>query len=162
MEEIEGKLGLREKEIPKVRWKGRINTGQDSQEVILERADGPFCQIAAMHVWRDELESGIPFEGDCFFLGGTGFVIQDLEINREPSGCQMRHDGVIHCAAVVVALGFEGLLENEVAIGKEGNHDILFAGACSDRKAASVVGEKLAEWLCDNEHLVGRHFNGRR
>ncbi len=130
--------------------------------MILECADCAFCLIAAMHVWRDKLESGIPFEGDHLFKGGAGFVIQDLKINGEPLGCQMHHNGVIRCNAVVVALGFESLLENEVVVGVEGNHDVLVAGACSDRKAASVVGEKLAEWLCDDKHLVGRRFNGRR
>jgi hypothetical protein len=55
---------------------------------------------------------------------------------------------------VAVALGFEDLLENEVAVGVEGNHDVLVAGACLDGKAASVVGEELAEWLCDDKHLV--------
>jgi hypothetical protein len=65
-----------------------------------------------MDVWRDKLESGVPFEGDCFFIGGAGFVIQDLEIKGEPPGCQTHHNGVTRCNAVVVALGFEGLLEN--------------------------------------------------
>ncbi len=130
--------------------------------MILERANGTFRPIAAMHVWRDKLESGVPFEGDCFFIGGAGFVIQDLEINGEPMGRQTRHNGVIRCNLVAAALRFEGLLENEVAIGVEGNHDILVAGACSDGKVASVVDEELAEWLCDDKHLVGRHFNGRR
>ncbi len=115
-----------------------------------------------MHVWRDELESGFPFEGDCFFIGGAGFVIQDLEVNGEPPGRQMHHNGVIRCNAVAVALGFEGLLENEDAVGVEGNHDVPVAGACSDGEAASVVGEELAEWLCDDEQLVGRSFIGRR
>ncbi len=55
---------------------------------------------------------------------------------------------------MAVALGFEDLLENEVAVGVEGNHDVLVAGACLDGKAASVVGEELAEWLCDDKHLV--------
>ncbi len=53
-------------------------------------------------------------------------------------------------------------MEDEVAVGVEGNHDILVAGACSDGEAASVLGEELAEWFCDNEDLVGKHFNGRR
>jgi hypothetical protein len=106
-----------------------------------------------MHVWRDEFESGIPFEGDCFFIGGTGFVIQDLEINGEPPGRQMRHNGVIRCNAVAVALGFEGLLENEVAVSVEANHDVLVARACSDGEASSVVGEELAEWFCDGQRL---------
>jgi hypothetical protein len=139
-----------------------MDTGQDSQEVILECANGVFCPIAVMHVWRDKLESGVLFEGDCFFIGGDGFVIQDLEINGEPPGRQTRHNGVVPCDAVAAAFGFEGLLEKEVAIGVEGNHDVLVTRACSDGKAASVVGEELAEWLCDDKHLVGRHFNGRR
>ncbi len=114
-----------------------------------------------MHVWRDKLQSSIPFEGDCFFIGSAGFVIQDLEINGENMGHQTSHNGVVCCNAVVVTLGFDGLLE-KITIGVEGNHGILVAGVCSDREAAGVVGEELAEWFCDDKHLVGRHFNGRR
>jgi hypothetical protein len=93
--------------------------------MVLERANGVFHPIAVMHVWRDKLEGGIPLEGDCFFISGAGFVIQDLEINREPTGCQTSHNCVLGCNAVAVTLGLEGLLEDEVAIGVEGNHDIL-------------------------------------
>ncbi len=153
---------MQEKEVPKVRWKGQINTGQDCQEVVLERGNGALCPIAAMHVWRDELEGGVPLEGDCFFIGGAGFVIQDLEINREPTGRQMSYDNFVCCNAVVVTLGLKGLLEDEVAVGAEGNHDILVARACSEGEVASVVGEELAEQFCDNKDLVGRHCNGRR
>ncbi len=46
---------------------------------------------------------------------------------------------------LAVTHGLESLLEDEVAIGMEGNHEILVAGACSDREATSVVGEELAE-----------------
>ncbi len=63
---------------------------------------------------------------------------------------------------MVVAHGFEGLLEDEVAIGVKGNHDVLVAGAHSDGEAARVVGEELAEQFSDNEDLVLRRFNGRR
>ncbi len=83
--------------------------------MILECVNGAFRTIVVMHVWRDKLESGVPFEGDRFFIGGAGFVFRDLEINGEPLGCQTRHNGVIRCDAVAVALGFEGLLKNEVA-----------------------------------------------
>ncbi len=54
--------------------------------MILERANSAFRPIAAMHVYRDKLEGGVPLEGDCFFIGGAGFVIHDLEINGEPLG----------------------------------------------------------------------------
>jgi hypothetical protein len=147
---------LQEKEVPKVRWKDRIDAGQDCQEVVLERANDPLHSIAAMHVWRDKLEAGVPLEGDCFFIGGAGFVIQDLEINQEPTCHQTSHDCIVGCNAVAFTLGLEGLLEDEVAIGVEGNHDILVARACSDGEAASVVIDELAEQFCDDEDLAGK------
>ncbi len=153
---------MQEKEVPKVRWEGRINAGQDFQEVVLERANGMLHPIAAMHVWRDELEVGIPLEGDGFFISRAGFVIQDLEINGEPMGCQTSHDCVVGFNAEAVTLGPQSLLEDEAAVGMEDNHDILVARASSDVEAASVDGEELAEWLCYNKNLVGRHCNGRR
>jgi hypothetical protein len=153
---------LREKEVPKVRWKGRINAGQDCQEMALERENGMLSPIAVMHVWRDKLKGGVPLECNCFFISGTGFVIQDLEIHGEPTGRQMSHDGVVGCNLIAVTLGLEGLLESEVAMGKEGYHDILVSGASSDGKVASVVGEELAEQFCYDKDLVGRHCNGRR
>ncbi len=100
--------------------------------MILERANDALHPIVAMNVWRDKLDGGVPLEGDCFFIGKAGFVIQDLEINREPTGHQMSYHSVVCCNAVVVTLGLESLLEDEVAIGVESNHDILVAGACSD------------------------------
>ncbi len=118
---------MREKEVPKVRWKGCINANQDWQEVVLESANGAFHPIAAIHVWRYKLEGGIPLEGGCFFINGTGFVIQDLEINGEPTGHQMSHDCVVGCNVVAVTHGLKGVLEDEVAVGMEGNHDILVA-----------------------------------
>ncbi len=47
--------------------------------------NGPLCPIAAMHVRGNKLKGGIPLEGDGFFVGRAGFVIQDLEIDgRDP------------------------------------------------------------------------------
>ncbi len=103
---------MREKEVPKVRWKGRINASQDYQEVVLEHANGALRLIAVMHVWRNKLEGGVQLEGDSFFISRAGFVIQDLKINGEPTGCQTRHDCVVGCDAVVVTLGLKGLLED--------------------------------------------------
>ncbi len=108
------------------------------------------------------MEGGVPLEGDCFFISRAGFVIQDLEVNGEPTARQMSHDGVVGCNAVAVTLGLEGLLEDEVAIDVGGNHEILVAGASSDREVASVVGEELAERFCYDKDLVGRHCNRRR
>ncbi len=130
--------------------------------MILERVNGALCSIAVMHVWRDELEGGVPLEGDCFFIGGAGFVFQDLVIKGEPPGHQISLKGVVFCNAVAVTLGLESLLEDEVAVGVEGNHDVLVARACTGRESASVVGEELAEWFCNDKTLVGRRCNERR
>ncbi len=130
--------------------------------MVLECVNGAFRPIAAMHVWRYKLDGGVPLEGDCFFIRRVGFVIQDLEIHGEPMGCQTSYESVVGCNAVAVTLGLEGLLEDEVAIGMEGNHDILVVGASSDREAASVVSEELAERFFFDKDLVGRRCNGRR
>jgi hypothetical protein len=92
--------------------------------VILERANGTFRPIVAMHVWRDDLEGGVPLEGDCFFIGRAGFVFKDLEIIGESPGGKTSHNGVVRCNSVAVAFEFESLLEDEIAVGMEGNHDI--------------------------------------
>ncbi len=115
-----------------------------------------------MHVWRDQLEGGILLKGGCFFISGACFVIQDLEINKEPTGRQASHDSVAGGDAVAVNLGLESLLEDEVAISMEGDHYILVAGASSDGEAAGVIGKELAERLCYDKNLVGWCCNGRR
>jgi hypothetical protein len=104
-EEIEGEFSLWEQEVPKVRWNGRINASQDCQEVVLECGNGVLHSIAAMHVWRDKLEGGILLKGDGIFLSRAGFVIRDLEIHGEPTGCQASHDSVVGGNAVAVLAG---------------------------------------------------------
>jgi hypothetical protein len=63
-----------------------------------------------MHVQGNELEGGIPIEGDDLFVCQAGFVIQDLEIDGETSGCQASLDCVVGGNAMAVALGLEDLL----------------------------------------------------
>jgi hypothetical protein len=70
---------------------------------------------------------------------------------------------------MVVDLGLECLLEDEIAIGVEGNHDILAPQACSDWKAASVIPVKLGEEVHLDKDLIligwlirGTWGNGRQ
>jgi hypothetical protein len=56
---------------------------------------------------------------------------------------------------MTVAFGLECLLEDEIAIGVEGNHDVLVPGACSDWKAASVIHVQPAEGVHRDEDLIG-------
>jgi hypothetical protein len=119
---IEGKLGLWEKEIPQVGRKSGINSCQDW---VLEGANGALRLIRAMHVRGDELECGVPLEGDGFFVSRAGFVIQYLEINGETLGGQTSHDQVVGSNAMAITLSLEGLLKNEVAVCVKGDHHIL-------------------------------------
>ena len=73
------------------------------------------------------MESGVPLEGDGFFVSRAGFVVQDLEINGETSGGQAGHDRVVGSNAMVITLSLEGLLKDEVAISVKGDHHILVA-----------------------------------
>jgi hypothetical protein len=59
---------------------------------------------------------------------------------------------------MAVTFGLECLLEDEIAIGMEGNHDVLVPQACPDRKAASVVCVQPAEELHLDEDLIGWHI----
>jgi hypothetical protein len=92
-----------------------------------------------MHVWRDKLELGTPRKGDCLFEGSAGVVVHDLDINRQPFCSQMSHDDVVGSKMMGIALGFEGLLEDQVAICMVRNHDILVARACPDRETTCVI-----------------------
>jgi hypothetical protein len=121
---IEGKFSLWEKEIPQVRRKSGIDPCQDCQEVVVEGANGALRPITAMHVQGDELEFGVPLEGDGFFVCQASFVIQDLEINGETAGGQAGHDQVVGSNAMAITLILEGLLKDEVAVCVKGNHHI--------------------------------------
>jgi hypothetical protein len=80
-EKIEGELSLWQKKVPKVRWKGGVNTVQNCQEVVLERANSAFSLVLEMPVRWDKLEFCIPLEGDCFLVFHAGFVVKNLEVH---------------------------------------------------------------------------------
>ncbi len=139
--EVEGKFGLWEKEIPQIGRESGIYPRQDCQEVVLEGANGALRPIPTMHVRGNELELGIPFEGNRFFIRRAGLVIQDLQIDGETSGGQAGHEQVVGSYGMSITFSLEGLLKDEIAISVKGNHHILVAGSGPDRKSAGVIGE---------------------
>ncbi len=56
---------------------------------------------------------------------------------------------------VGVAPAFEGLLEDEIAIGMIGNHDILVARAGLDGEPSRVVRVELADGVDMDVELIG-------
>jgi hypothetical protein len=124
-EKIEGEFSLWQRKVPKVRGKCRVNAGQYCKEVVLEHVNSVFGPVLAMHIWWDKLEVGIPLEGDGFFVCRAGLIVEDLEVNQKTPGCQACHNGIVGSNAMAVTLGLDCLLENEIAIGMEGNHHAL-------------------------------------
>jgi hypothetical protein len=95
--------------------------------MVLERANSTFSPVLALHIWWGKLEFCVPLEGDCFFVCRAGLVVKNLEVNQKTPGYQACHNGiiVIGCNVMAVTFGLECLLEDEVAISVEGNHDVL-------------------------------------
>ncbi len=81
VEKIEGEFSLWQKKVPKVRWKGEVDTGNNCQEMVIERANSAFSPVLAMHVWWDKLEFWVPLEGDCFLVFHAGFIVENLEVH---------------------------------------------------------------------------------
>ena len=77
-------------------------------------------------------------------------------------GCHLCHDGIVGGNAVEVTLGLEGLLEDEVALGVEGDHHVLVAGASPDQETTCVIGKELAEGVNFDKDLIGLCFHGCR
>ncbi len=78
----------------------------------------------------------------------------------------MSPDDVVGSKTMGIALGFERLLKDQVAICMVHNHDILVAQACPDRETTCVVGIELAEREHIDKDFVrskfwGRGFNSR-
>jgi hypothetical protein len=105
MEKIEGEFILWQKKIPKVWWKGGIDTGKNCQEVVLEHANSAFILVLAMHVQWDKLEFCIPLEGDCFLVCRAGLVVKNLEVHGESPCCQACHNVIVGCNLMAVTFG---------------------------------------------------------
>ncbi len=57
---------------------------------------------------------------------------------------------------VGITPAFEGLLEDEIAIGVIGNHDILVAGTGLDGELSSVIRVELADGEDTDVDFIGR------
>ncbi len=149
-------------QIPKVGREGRVDAGQDGNEVIFERADGTFSAVLSMHVRRDKLRFCFPSEGDGLLVGCARLIVEDLKIYQKTLGHQPRHDGVVGSKAMAIALCWKYLLEDEVSIGMVGNHDILVTGAGPNWEAIRVVSVEPAEGHDGNNDKIRCHNGLRR
>jgi hypothetical protein len=109
-----------------------------------------------MHIRRHQLKVAFPGDSDGVLVGRTCLVVEDLKINRQTTGRQTCHDGVVCFDAVLIAPGLEGLLKDEVPIGVVGNHYILVARTSFHGEPACIIGVELADGKHTDDELVGR------
>ena len=72
---------MREELVPEEVGKGVGYASKDGKEVCFEGADGSFRNVAAVNIRRDELEGAVPVFNYSTAVFGTGFVVEDLEVN---------------------------------------------------------------------------------
>ena len=126
----------------------------------LESPDSLLSLIVVIHICGHELKLDLPGDSDGMLVGRTSLVVEDLEINCKAMGYRAGHDGIVGGNAMGVALGLEGLLEDEVTIGVIGNHDILVARLGLDKELACIIRVELADGEYTNKDLIGQLFGG--
>ena len=82
----------------------------------LERLDGTFGNIAAVHIRWDKLVSAFPILSDNTVVLCTGFIVKNLVIYCMAACLEALHDSVVSGNAVPVVMGLEGLDENDIGI----------------------------------------------
>ena len=65
------------------------------KEVRFKSAYGTFRDIAAMDIWRDNLEIVVPLINHNVAILGARFIVNDLEINAVAFGFEARHDDFV-------------------------------------------------------------------
>ena len=109
--------------------------------MCLEGLDGALGNVAAMHVWGDELVCAFPVVGDDSTVFSTGFVVQYLVVDGVGLCCELTHELVVGRDTVSVLAGLEGLDQDGVGVTVVGKHEVLVAAARPYREATHVIGE---------------------
>ena len=84
--------------------------------MCLEGLDGALGNVAAMHVWGDELVCAFPVVSDDSTVLCTGFVVQNLVVNCVGTCCEATHEFIVGWNAVSVMEGLEGFNEDGVGV----------------------------------------------
>ena len=114
-----------------------------------------FDNVAWVHIWWYLLVVAFSFVGDAVNVGGTGFIMKDVEFDREAASLHALHDGVVCRDSVCIGLGFEGLNDDSVGAHVMCQHDVAVASARFDWEAPHAVGEDGVQCSSVDVELVG-------
>ena len=133
--------------VPEEVGNGVGEASKDCKEVRFEGADGSFCDVAAVDIRRNELEGAVPFFNDGAAVFGTGFVIEDLEVNTVAFGLEASHDGVVGGKTVEIVVRLKYRDKDGVGIVVVGEHDVSVTRSGADGKPTHVISVELTDWL---------------
>ena len=80
----------------------------------------------------DELEGAVPVFNNGVAVFGTGFVIEDLEVNAVAFEVEASHDGVVCRKMVAIVARLKCRDKDGVSIDMLGKHDVLVARLGAD------------------------------
>ena len=87
--------------------------------------------VALVHIRWYLLVFAFPLVSDAVNVGGTGFIIKDMEVDGESACLHALHDGLIRGDPVCIGLGFEGLNDDSVGSNVVCQHDVAVSTHCT-------------------------------
>ena len=82
-----------------------------------------------------------PLVSDAVNVGGSGFIIKDMEVVGESARLHAFHDGVVSGDSVCIGLGFEGLNHDSVGTNVMCHYDVAVPTARFNWEAPHIVSE---------------------
>ena len=98
----------------------------------LECPNGLFGLVATVHVRWDFLMFAFPYLSDFSDVCRSGFIVEDLHVNVDPTVFKAFHDSVVGRDPVMVCFSLEGLHQNDIGRIMIREHDVLIATHCAD------------------------------
>ena len=81
--------------VPEEVGEGIGDAVEDGKEVSFKSVDGAFGYIAAMDIWRENLEGAVPLINDGVTILGASLIVENLDINAVALEFEARHDVVV-------------------------------------------------------------------
>ena len=106
-----------------------------------------FNNVATVDIWRDEPEDAVTVFNNGTAVFGTGFVVEDLEVNAVAFGLEASHDVVVGGKMVAIIARLKCRDKDGVGVDVVGKHDVSVATSGADRELAHVISVDLNYWL---------------
>ncbi len=135
---------MREEKVPAVPGERRGNPSKDSEEVVLEGSNSPFCAIASVHMWRNQLVFAA-IVGDGLEEVLASFIVQDVDVRCRVLSYEAAVEIIVRRESVAVVLRLEWTHENCVGFTMQSHHNVLVAAACPRCEASRIIGEDVVD-----------------